>query len=83
MTSKIGCSFAGKNLVFNEKFEAPCPCGGTMKSIPTKTFDNYIRTAFEQKQGESFCKYFKKEIKKVEEIYKILKSDDINQEDVQ
>ncbi len=63
---------------FNERWEAKCPkCNGTLRPVVARTFEMYIRSAFEYKQdgGKSFCDNFSKECKKVAEIKEILSND--------
>lgn len=73
----ISCEYAPQRLVFAEDWTAKCPCCrvGTLRPVRTKTFENYIRTAFAQVNGESFCEYFEKEIDKIVEVKEILKTD--------
>ena len=70
-------------ITFNDKWEAPCPvckeegAHGVLKPIVARTFETYIRSAYEYKQdgGASFCKNLLSESKKVAIIQEILSND--------
>ena len=76
-------------LAFNEQWTAPCPVceargqQGFLKPIVARTFETYIRAAFDYQQdnGQSFCTNLAAETKTVSEIRHIL-SDDIMSEGV-
>jgi hypothetical protein len=66
---------------FNEKWEAECPgCKGKLKPVVARTFETYIRSAFDYQQdgGKSFCDNFADEADKVSLIQEILANDDNN-----
>ncbi len=64
---------------FDDKWEAVCPkCGGKLKPIVARTFETYIRSAYDYQQdkGASFCSNLEKEVYKVAQIQAILSNDE-------
>ena len=70
-------------LEFNDKWEADCPrCAaegkhGKLRPIVAKTFDTYIRSAFNYQldNGNSFVDNLEKETRRVYDIQEILRDD--------
>ncbi len=74
-------------IEFNDKWEADCPrCAeegkrGKLKPVVAKTFETYIRSAFDYALdgGESFVDNLEKEILRVSDIQEILRNDKIGE----
>jgi hypothetical protein len=70
-------------IEFDKKWEADCPvCAargakGKLRPVLARTFETYIRSAFDYQQdgGRSFCDNLEKEAKKVSIIQEILSND--------
>ncbi len=78
--SESNCQPKPHVINFNENWEAECPiCGksGTLRPVVARTFETYIRSAFDYQQdgGKSFCYNFSRECQKVSQIKEILSND--------
>ncbi len=74
-------------IEFDDKWEADCPvCAangtkGRLKPIVARTFETYIRSAYDYQQdgGKSFCDNLMKEANKVAQIQAILSNDKVEE----
>ena len=74
------CSPKPHVITFDDKWHADCPIcktNGKLKPVVARTFETYIRSAFDYEQdgGKSFCINLSKECEKVAEIKEILSND--------